>query len=97
MIIKLPAQRETVSCLTKPFKSSLCTDKVMDEVDVPYSIQGYIVCLASGDCNVDATDTAALGSFVSMMKIQTKFSTTMACEVSGAGLLTMGVVMALTF
>ena len=76
---------------------ALCTDEATDEVaDVPYSIQGYTVCLASG-CNSDATDTAALGSFVSMMKIQTEFSTTMACEVSGAGLLPMGVVMALMF
>jgi hypothetical protein len=76
---------------------ALCTDEATDEVaDVPYSIQGYTVCLASG-CNSDATDTAALGSFVSMMKIQTEFSTTMACEVSGAGLLPMGVVMTLMF
>jgi len=75
---------------------ALCTDEAADKVDVPYSIQGYTVCLASS-CNAGATDTAALGSFVSMMKIQTEFSTTMACEVSGAGLLTMGVAMALTF
>jgi len=75
---------------------ALCTDKATEEVDVPYSIEGYTVCLASG-CNADTADTSALVSFVSMMKIQTKFSSTMACEVSGAGLLTMGVVMALTF
>jgi hypothetical protein len=75
---------------------ALCTDKATEEVDVPYSIEGYTVCLASG-CNADTADTSALVSFVSMMKIRTKFSSTMACEVSGAGLLTMGVVMALTF